>query len=318
MRRTLLALLFLAVVSAPVAAATVAEAEALLKARDPRAAAAVAPLLAAKPRDPAVRVLHTRVLLQQRKAKDALEFAEETVDLSPGHAPAHYWLGNAYGARIGQVGMLSQASMAPKIRASFQRAIELDPNLHDARTGLVEFYLQAPGIVGGSVDEARRQADELMRRDPPRGHYARARVLAKEGKEEQARQAYLAAHAARPEQAEFRMAAGIAHQQSGDWDRSFAIFEDWTRDEPKAAGAWYQLGRAAALSGQRLELGADALRRFLALPAAVGDPEPKHAWYRLGQVLAQAGDKAGARAAFQQALKADPKFAEPRAELAKL
>ncbi|OHE82256.1 MAG: hypothetical protein A2X76_06810 [Lysobacterales bacterium GWF1_69_6] len=314
----MLALLLLSVTAAPVAASTVAEAEALLKARDPRAAVAVAPLLAADPRDPAVRVLQTRALLQQRKAKDALEFAEETVELSPGHAPAHYWLGNAYGARIGQVGMLSQASMAPKIRASFQRAIELDPNLHDARTGLVEFYLQAPGIVGGSVDEARKQADELMRRDPPRGHYARARVLAKEGKEAQAGQAYLAAHAARPQQAEFRMAAGMVHQQSGDWDKAFAIFETWTREEPKAAGAWYQLGRAAALSGQRLELGAEALRRFLALPAAVGDPEPKHAWYRLGQVLVHAGDKAGARAAFQQALKADPKFAEPKAELAKL
>lgn len=316
MRRALLALLFLAATSA--SAATVAEAEALLKARDPRAAGAVAPLLAAKPRDPAVRVLQTRVLLQQRKAKDALEFAEETVEMAPDYAPAHYWLGNAFGARIGQVGMLSQASMAPKIRASFQRALDIDPNLHAARIGLVEFYLQAPGIVGGSVDEARRQADELKRRDPPYGHYARARVLAKEGKEAQARQAYLAAHAARPEQAEFRMAADLAHQQSGDWERSFAIFEAWTREDPKAAGAWYQIGRAAALSGQRLEIGADALRRYLSLPAAVGDPEPKHAWYRLGQVLVHAGDKAGARAAFQQALKADPKFAEPKAELAKL
>lgn len=318
MRRGLLALLFLAATSAPVAAATVAEAEALLKERDPGAAGVVATLVAAKPRDPAVRVLQTRVLLQQRKAKDALDFAEKTVELAPGHAAAHYWLGNAYGARIGQVGMLSQASMAPKIRASFQRALELDPNLHAARSALVEFYLQAPGIVGGSVDEARKQADELTRRDPPRGHYARARVLHKEGKEEQARQAVLAAYAARPEQADYRMAAGIAHQQSGDWDKSFAIFEAWTRDEPKAASAWYQLGRAAALSGQRLELGAAALRRYLTLPAMPGDPEPKHAWYRLGQVLAQAGDKVGARAAFQQALKADPKFAEPKAELARL
>ena len=72
------------------------------------------------------------------------------------------------------------------------------------------------------------------------------------------------------------------------------------------------------MSGQRLETGADALRRYLTLPATPGEPEPKHAWYRLGQVLAQAGDKAGARTAFQQALKADPKFAEPKAELAKL
>lgn len=317
MRRALLAFLFLAV-AAPVSAASVAEAEALLKARDPRAAAVVATLLAAKPQDVQARVLHTQLLLQQRKAGDALDFAEDTVEMAPRSALAHYWLGRAYGARIGQVGMLSKMSMAPKLRTSFERAVELDPNLHGARSALVEFHLQAPSIVGGSVDEARRQANELLRRDPPRGHYALASVLANEGKEEEARKAYLAAYAARPEQAEYRMAAGIVHQQAGDWDQAFAVFEAWTRDDPKATSAWYQLGRAAALSGKRLESGADALRRFLALPATPGDPEPKHAWYRLGQVLAQAGDKAGARTAFQQALKADPKFAEPKAELARL
>ncbi|MBY4596578.1 tetratricopeptide repeat protein [bacterium BD-1] len=318
MHRALLALLLMAAAAAPVSAASVAEAEALLKARDPRAAAVVATLLAATPRDVQARVLHTQLLLQQRKAEDALEFAEDTVEIAPRSALAHYWLGRAYGSRIGQVGMLSKMSMAPKLRASFERAVELDPNLHGARSALVEFHLQAPSIVGGSVEEARRQANELLRRDPPRGHYALASVLASEGKEEAARKAYLAAHAARPGQAEYRMAAGIAHQQAGDWDQSFAIFEAWTREDPKAAGAWYQLGRASALSGQRLETGADALRRYLALPASPGEPEPKHAWYRLGQVLAQAGDKAGARTAFQQALKADPKFAEPKAELARL
>lgn len=273
---------------------------------------------AAKSGSVEARVQHTRLLVEQRKAKEAIAYAEDTVEQSPRSAMAHYWLGRAYGARIGQVGMLSQVSLAPKIRASFERAIELDPEQHAARSALVEFHLQAPAIVGGSVEEARRQADELLRRDPPRGHYARGRVLAKEGKAEQARQAFIAAHAARPGEAEYRMAAGLAHQQSGDWDRSFAIFQAWTREDPKAAGAWYQLGRAAAVSGQRLEVGAAALRHYLTLPAKAGEPEPKHAWYRLGQVLVHAGDKAGARAAFQQALKADPKFAEPKAELAKL
>lgn len=312
MHRALLALLLMATAAAPVSAASVAEAEVLLKARDPRAAGVVAALLAAKPQDVQARALHTQLLLQQRKAEDALAFAEDTVEIAPRSALAHYWLGRAYGSRIGQVGMLSKMSMAPKLRASFERAVELDPNLHGARSALVEFHLQAPSIVGGSVDEARRQANELLRRDPPRGHYALASVLASEGKEEEARKAYLAAYAARPGQAEYRMAAGIVHQQAGDWDQAFAVFEAWTREDPKATSAWYQMGRTAVLSGQRLEEGVSAFRRFLALPEQPGQPEHKHAWYRMGQALALAGDKPAARKALEKALAIDPSLQEAK------
>ena len=97
-------------------------------------------------------------------------------ELAPDSAQAHYWLGNAYGYQIGRVGTLSQGFMAPKLRDAFERAIALDPDLHDARSSLMEYYLQAPAIAGGSVEKARAQAAELERRDPPRGHYARARL----------------------------------------------------------------------------------------------------------------------------------------------
>src|SRR5690606_38972580 len=97
-----------------------------------------------------------------------------------------------------------------------------------------------------------------------------------------------------------------------------AVFDQWTREEPKAAGAWYQLGRTAVLSGQRLDEGVAAFKRFLALPEQPGQPEHKHAWYRMGQALALAGDKAGARKALERALSLDPDLAEAKAELAKL
>lgn len=317
------ALLCVLLLSASAGAATPAagaasEARALFEAKDPRAVAAIEALARSRPDDAEAQVLLVRLRLRQGHAEDAVDVAEEVVDLAPDDAQAQYWLGNAYGTRIGQVGMLSKATMAPRLRNAFETAVKLDPQLHDARNSLVEFYLQAPAIAGGSVDKARAQAAELARRDPPRGHYARGRIAQHAGDSAAAADAFLAAHRARPGDAGMRMAAAVALQEARRWDAAFALLKDWVREDPKASGAWYQIGRTSALSGQRTDLGATALQRFLALPPAAGQPEKHHAWFRLGQVKAHAGDTAGARAAFQQVLAADPDHDEARAALSKL
>ena len=312
----ILASMFLAV--QPAHAATPAEARAWLEAKDKRAAPAIESLAEAQPRNAEAQVLLVRLRLQQGRAEDAVELAEEIVEFAPKDATAFYWLGNAYGSRIGQVGMISQAMMAPKVRGAFETAVALDPQQHEARVALVEFYLQAPAIAGGSVEAARAQSAELARRDPPRGHYTRGRIASHEKKPAEAAAAFAAASAAKPEHKGYRMAAGLAYQEAAQWDRAFNWFEMWVVEDPAASGAWYQIGRTAALSGQRLELGATALEKYLGLPQAPDQPEAKHALYRLGQVQAKAGNASAARASWQQALKLDPKFAEAKAELAKL
>ena len=308
-------LLFTAV---PAHAATLAQAEAWLKARDARAAPAVAALLKANPRSAEAHILHARLLLQQGKGDDAADAAGEAVDLAPANAQAHYWLGNAYGYRITRVGTLSQGFMAPKLRDAFERALALDPNLHDARSNLMEFYLQAPAIVGGSVDKARAQAAELARRDPPRGHYARGRLAMHDKQPAEAAKAYVAAWEASPANTTYRRAAGQALQETGQWDRAFELYLAWTAEDAKAGGAWYQLGRAAALSGQRQDLGMAALKTYLALPLAPAEPPKHHAWFRLGQLQAKSGDKVAARASFVSALKGDPGNADFKTALGAL
>ncbi|MFY2765314.1 tetratricopeptide repeat protein [Arenimonas sp. MALMAid1274] len=319
MRRSLWSCVMLFSLALPAwAADPVADAAALLKAKDPRAEATIKGLVKSQPRNPEVHILQARLWLQKGEAEEAVDAAERAVDLAPDSAQAHYWLGNSYGNRIGQVGMLSQAMMAPKLRDAFERAVQLDPDLHDARISLVEYYLQAPAIAGGSVDKARAQAAELARRDPPRGHYARGRIATMEKKPAEAAQAFAAAYAARPDNKDYRMMAGLGYQETAQWPKAFALFEAWTAEDPKSAMAWYQLGRTSALSGQRLDIGAAALKQYLTLPTVRGQPGPQHAWYRLGQVQAHAGDKAAARASFERAIKAEPDNAQFKAALAAL
>lgn len=306
------------VLAAPARASGVGEIKAWLDANDPRAPSAIAALVKAEPRNAGARVLLVRLLLRQGKADAAIDIAKAAVGLAPQDPQVHYWLGNAYGMRLGQVGMLSKLAIAPRLRDAFERAVQLDPDLVDARSSLVQFYLQAPAAIGGGLDEARRQAAEIAKRDPARGHVARAQILMREDKPAEALQAYEAAHAAKPGDAGIRLSLGVGYQMAKQWDKAFDHFQAWTHEDPAAGAAWYQLGRGAALSGQHLDEGAAALERYLTLPRGNNDPETQHAYYRLGQVHAHAGDKAKARAALEAALAIDPKLDEARKELARL
>ena len=64
---------------------------------------------------------------------------------------------------------LKAAGLAKKVRTEFERAVEFAPNNWEARTDLAEFYLEAPGIVGGGKDKARAQADLLAAAESSHG-----------------------------------------------------------------------------------------------------------------------------------------------------
>ena len=64
---------------------------------------------------------------------------------------------------------MSAASLAGKVRNEFEAAVRLDPNNVDARSDLGEFYLEAPGIVGGGRDKAEAQTQALAALDPAKG-----------------------------------------------------------------------------------------------------------------------------------------------------
>ncbi len=57
--------------------------------------------------------------------------------------------------------------------------MQLNPKDVDARLDLAEFYLAAPGIVGGGEDKARGQAQSIAPVNPAREHWIYARIAEK-------------------------------------------------------------------------------------------------------------------------------------------
>jgi tetratricopeptide (TPR) repeat protein len=263
-------------------------------------------------------ILLARARVQADMNEKAIAAAEKAVALAPKSSEAYFWLGNAYGSRIGEVGMMSKMSLAPKLRDAFEKTVELDPTNSEARSSLIAFYLQAPSMIGGGKDKAVAQATQIAKYDVARGHLARAQILMHEKKSPEALKAYEAAYAAKPADKNIRMAVGIGYQQAERWPDAFKHFKTWLSQEPNAGFALYQLGKTSALSGLQLDDGIDALKRYLVMPHAKNEPKNENAYHRLGQVYAKAGKKAEAKAAFQAALKLKPDMKEVKEALAKL
>ena len=97
---------------------------------------------------------------------NAIQYCERAAQLEPNVSEYHLWLGRAYGDKAEHSGPFSAIGWAKKAGAEFERAVQLAPNNISARSDLVEFYREAPGMVGGGLDKARRVAEETAKIDP--------------------------------------------------------------------------------------------------------------------------------------------------------
>ena len=259
-----------------------------------------------------------RVHIAERDWGKAADWLEKAVELDPTSAPAHYWLGGAYGEQAVKANKLRQPFLAKKVRQHFERAVALDPDYIQARLGLLDFYRMAPGFMGGGMDKARAQAAEIRKRDPLRGAYAYASIALAEKKWDVAAQEYERAIAAAPDSTGRYVALADLHGRQGKWDEAWAVLGRFRARRPDDPRAGYYAGRLAATSGERLDEGEAGLRRYLVRQPASTWPSHAAAHWRLGQVLERRGDATGARREYEAALRLDPTLAGAKESLRKL
>lgn len=121
-----------------------------------------------------------RTFFAEENYDHAVRWLEQAVERDGGNAEYHLWLGRAYGHQAMRASVWRQFFLARKVKAHFEKAVELDPDNTAARLDLVEYYLKAPGFLGGSAEKARAQAEEIKRRDAERGREAEEMLAAAE------------------------------------------------------------------------------------------------------------------------------------------
>jgi tetratricopeptide (TPR) repeat protein len=256
-----------------------------------------------------------RIAMHETRFQDAIAHLQRAAELEPSVAEHQILLGRAYGQMAVRSGLTKKFGLAKRARAALERAVELDPTSVEARSGLIQFHLLAPGLVGGSSSKARAHAAELAKRSPFRGALARAWIAEDRKDYPQAAREYRDAITRAPDSLISYWGLAQLWQRGERFDSSFALMDGLIKRQPDAMPAYYYYGRAASLSGRNLPEAVAALERYIAYEPQEGEPPHSSAHYRLGLVYEQMGDREKAKREFETSLQLEPTRGEVKAAL---
>src|SRR5713226_8199521 len=216
-------------------------------------------------------------------AKRASDFFQKAAAAEPNRSEYFHWLGRAYGRRAEISSPFFAISLASKARQNFEKAVELDPKNREAINDLFEYYLEAPGFVGGGLDKATKLAQRIAELDSSEGHWARALIEEKRKEFPSAEQHLRRAMEMAPHQVGrvLDLAKFLAKQGRFDEsDQTFAAAEKLAPNTPKVFYA-----RAATYIQTKRNIGAarELLEKYLASELTPDDPPRSEAQKLLRQ-----------------------------------
>jgi tetratricopeptide (TPR) repeat protein len=259
-------------------------------------------------RSAAVAYYLGRIATSESNFDEAIRHFERALDLEDGNALYHFSLGSALQQVTPRASMIKMPFLARRMRKEWERAVELDPNQVDARIGLVQFYAMAPGVLGGNMDKAHQQAEEISKRNAMRGAIARATIEGQQKNAVAEQASYLQAIAAEPDSSAGYFALSNMYTRDGKAAAAFATLDQYSQRHPDNHWTMYYVGRVAGATGQDIDQGESALKQFLATPPSDAyAPTIAGAHYWLGQIAEKRGVKDAAREHYRTALKIDPK-----------
>jgi len=214
------------------------------------------------------------MLGEYKKASEALEKA---VALDPNNAKLVYWLGRVYGRRAETANPFQAPGLASKTRQMFERAVQLDPTNKDALGDLLDYYLEAPGFLGGGIHKAEALAQMILQQDQAEGHYAEGVVADKKKEFDTAEEQFRRAAELAPRQVGRILVLARYLANHGRVKESDALFEKAARMSPDSPRVMFD--RAAAYINEKRDLNVarQLLERYLKSPLTPDDPPRERA-----------------------------------------
>ena len=319
-----------------------------------RARAILEPQVKAHPQDPRGCYLLAEVKMSFKDFDGALPLAHHAVDLDERNSDFHLKLGQVFGEMAARASIFSAGSLALMFRKEVEIAIELDSRNLDALDSMMQFKFQAPGLMGGSKDEARALAERITLLNASEGYLAHAKLAELEKNPGQVEAYFLQAVQANPENysaltalakfycqpphAKYDEAAKHAQdalrldpgQIGAHWilARVFALQERWgdleqilatsEKDVPDDLRPFYEAAQALLEIGKELPKAEDYAKKYLSQEPEGEEPDNAEAHRLLGLVFEREGRKGEARAEIQTALRLRPNFKTAKDDLKRL
>jgi tetratricopeptide (TPR) repeat protein len=129
--------------------------------------------------DPTAHELAGKCQYMMGDFKKAADLFEKAIQLNGQISEHYHWLGRAYGRRAESGNPLIAPHYASKARQMFERAVSMDPKNGEAINDLFDYYLEAPGFLGGGLDKAQALLEKIKANDQAEYYYATAQLAQK-------------------------------------------------------------------------------------------------------------------------------------------
>jgi len=212
--------------------------------------------------------------------KKAADYLQNAVEAQPNNSEYRDWLGRAYGKRAETANPLMAPGLASKARDAFEKAVELDPKNADALSDLFDYYLEAPGFLGGGFDKAMVIAERTSKLDPAQGYFEKSKLAQKRREFQSAEDHLRQAIGAAPHSVGHLLALGRFLANQGRNKESDAVFLEAQTKHPNAPQVLFAW--ASVLVKQKRDLGQakTMLEQYMQASITPDDP-PKHEARRL-------------------------------------
>ena len=246
--------------------------------------AALELLVSAPQKDAPVYALMGQSYYMQGEMKKATESLQKAVALDPGNSDYYLWLGRAFGRRAETSSFVTAPGYASKARDAFERAVQLNPRNTEAISDLFEYYMEAPGFLGGGLDKAASMASRMAAINPSEGAWAQARLAEKRKEFATAEQQLRRAADLAPRQVGRVIDLAKFLAKNGRYQESDETFRKAEAIAPDSPALMFERASTYIRTHRNLDLAKQLLKRYLTASLTPDDPPRKEAEALLRQV----------------------------------
>jgi tetratricopeptide (TPR) repeat protein len=209
--------------------------------------------------------------------KKATDYIQKAVDMNPDRSDYYLWLGRAWGRRAESSSMFSAPMSAAKARQAFERSVELDGKNLEAINDLFDYYLEAPGFLGGGLDKAGALAERIGQLNPAEYHYAEAKLSDKRNQYSAAEQHFRRAIQLAPRQVGRLIDLARYLAKQGRVQESEAVFDQAQKLDPDSPKVLFWRAKTYVQEKQNLDKAQALLKRYLQSNLTPDDPSREEA-----------------------------------------
>jgi Flp pilus assembly protein TadD len=209
--------------------------------------------------------------------KRATEAFEKALAADPKNSEYALWLGRAYGRRAETSSPFTAPGYASKARQNFEKAAAFNPRNIEALNDLLEYYLQAPGFLGGGYDKAVETAARIKALDAAEGYWAQSKLAEKRKQFSTAEEQLRRAAEAAPQQVGRLLDLARFLAKRGRHDEADENLQRAEKMAPNSPQVIFTKADLYVSSGRNLETARELLKRYLNSTISPDDPPKSEA-----------------------------------------